>query len=353
MIDHNLNFGLPADKAEKILEVRDLTTYFETDKKRWMPVDGLSFDLCKGKTLALVGESGCGKTVAALSLMRLLPQPPALFSTGEIWYQQKNLLALSEKEMRRIRGGKISIIFQDPMSALNPVYSIGAQLVEAAVLHLMLDEEEAHLLAAATLDAVGIQDAAKRFHDYPHQLSGGMKQRVLIGMSLICQPDILIADEPTTALDTTLQAQILKLMKNYQKSRAMAMLLITHDMGVVSEIADEALIMYLGQSIERGSVGKIFAYPGHPYTRGLFESIPSIFEKKQLKPIVGQVPSFSEIPQGCRFHPRCPYVMEKCKKGAVPDFPVCGDRSHTAACWLHDGSQESERSHFGRGGTTE
>lgn len=325
-----------------ILIVRDLTTRLKIGQDIWTVVDNLCFSLYRGKTLALVGESGCGKSMTALSLMRILPHPPALPSTGEVIYQKRNLLTISEKEMRCMRGAKIAMIFQDPMSALNPVYTIGNQLIEVAELHLGLYGEEAWLRAREVLTAVGIPAAEERLAAYPHQLSGGLKQRVMIAMALMCEPDVLIADEPTTALDVTIQAQVLDLIRSLQRKNGMALLLITHDMGVVAEMADEVIVMYVAQGIERAKAKDLFDHPAHPYTIGLFQSRPSLENRRgKLQPIMGQVPSFHHIPSGCRFHPRCPYRMPKCCHNPVPHF-VIQNPSHVAKCWLHDGSEESQ-----------
>lgn len=329
-------------REEPILQVKDLKTRLQIGNNAFYAVDGLSFNLFKGKTLALVGESGCGKSMTALSILRILPEPPAFPSEGEILYKGKNLLKLSQKEMRKIRGGSIAMIFQDPMSALNPVYTIGYQLAEVATLHLNLYGEEAEERAARALAEVGISSPKERLKDYPHQLSGGMKQRVMIAMALMCEPDILIADEPTTALDVTIQAQVLELMKDLQRERGMAILLITHDMGVVAEMADQVIVMYAAQAVEDGAIGQIFDHRAHPYTIGLFNSRPSLEgEKQRLTPIQGFVPSLSHMPKGCRFHPRCPFVMTKCRHGDVPNFTIEEKENHTAKCWLYDGSEES------------
>lgn len=327
---------------DPVLRVKNLTTCLQIQGKSIAVVDNLSFDLHAGKTLAIVGESGCGKTLTALSIMRILPRPPALPSTGEVIYKHKNLLELSEKEMRSIRGSRMAMIFQDPSSALNPVYTIGNQLMEVAELHLNLFGDEAMARAIQALNEVGIPSPRERIFDYPHQLSGGMRQRVMIAMALMCEPDILIADEPTTALDVTIQAQILDLMRALQKKRGMAILLITHDMGIVAEIADEVIVMYAAQGVERGSVVDLFDHMAHPYTQGLFASRPSMHRAKvRLHAIKGRVPPLDRFPAGCRFHPRCPFVMEKCKHGEVPNFEIDGKSSHLAKCWLHDGSVES------------
>ncbi len=326
---------------EPILQVRKLTTKLQLGGKAYPVVDGLSFDLHLGKTLSLVGESGCGKSLTALSIMRILPKPPALPPEGEILYKGKNLLAMSEREMRSIRGARIAMIFQDPISALNPVYTIGSQLVEVAELHLNLYGEEAEERAIKALKEVGIATPRERLQDYPHQLSGGMKQRVMIAMALMCEPDILIADEPTTALDVTIQAQVLDLIRDLQARKGMALLLITHDMSVVAEMAHDVIVMYASQGIERGSVFQIFDRMSHPYTIGLFNSRPSANTGKgDLKAIKGTVPSIAHYPSGCRFHPRCPFVMPKCHHGDVPDFLI--EENHFAKCWLYDDSQESE-----------
>jgi oligopeptide/dipeptide ABC transporter ATP-binding protein len=329
---------------EPILTVRDLTTRLQIGNDIWTVVDLLGFDLYPGKTLSLVGESGCGKSLTALSIMRILPKPPALLPTGKVIYKDRNLLEMSEREMRKIRGAKIAMVFQDPISSLNPVYTIGNQMVEVAELHLNLYGDEAWERATKALEEVGIVSPAERLKDYPHQLSGGMKQRVMIAMALMCEPDILIADEPTTALDTTIQAQVLKLMRDLQDKMGMAILLITHDMGVVAEMADEVIVMYTAQGVERGLVHDIFEHHAHPYTIGLFNARPVLqAQGKKLAAIPGNVPSFKHIPKGCRFHPRCPFVMEKCRKGPVPDFIIDQKSSHVAKCWLYDDSEESRK----------
>ena len=325
-----------------ILTVRNLTTSLMIGKHPYIVVEGLSFDLHLGKTLALVGESGCGKTMTALSILGIIPQPPVLKPQGAVLYKERNLLTLSEKELRKLRGGRIAMIFQDPSTALNPVYTVGEQLKEVAELHLDLYDEEAEERAVAALTEVGLASATELLHAYPHQLSGGMKQRVMIAMALMCEPDILIADEPTTALDVTIQAQVLDLIRALQKKRGMALLLITHDMGVVAEMADEVIVMYAAQAIERGSSSQIFDHMSHPYTRGLFLSRPSEHSTRgKLHAIPGSVPGLEHIPKGCRFHPRCRYVMEKCRQGIVPDFELEKHPAHISKCWLHDGSEES------------
>lgn len=327
---------------EPILQVKDLSTRIQLEDHAVTLVDHLSFDLYRGKTVALVGESGCGKTMTALSLLRILPQPPALPSTGKVIYKNKNLMELPESEMRKIRGGQIAMIFQDPTSALNPVYTIGNQLMEVAELHLQLYGEEAIECCLKALLEVGIASPLERFNDYPHQISGGMRQRVMIAMALMCEPDILIADEPTTALDVTIQAQVLDLIRNLQQRKGMAVLLITHDMGVVAEMADEVIVMYAAQAVEYGNILEIFDHKAHPYTQGLFASRPDIHSPRgSLHPIKGSVPSMNHLPKGCRFHPRCPYVMKRCRHGETPVFSLEAETKHVAKCWLYDGSDES------------
>lgn len=321
--------------SKEILRVSHLTTRLRIGDRVHKVVDDLSFSLYAGKTLAIVGESGCGKSLTALSLMRILPDPPALPPEGEIWFNERNLLALPEREMRCIRGRNLSIIFQDPTSALNPVYPIGVQLAEMADLHLHLYGDEAEARCIQALSEVGIPRAKERLQDYPHQLSGGMRQRVMIAMALMCEPEVLIADEPTTALDVTVQAQVLDLLRQLQRERGMALLLITHDLGVVAEMADDVVVMYASWNVEHGTVREIFHQPGHPYTQGLFASRPTIESKKgALNPIKGSVPALGNFPKGCHFHPRCPYAMPICLKGTVPEFG-CGGLDHKAKCWLH------------------
>ncbi len=319
-----------------ILSVRNLTTKLQIGGAAYAVVENVSFDLQVGKTLAIVGESGCGKSMLALSLMRILPSPPALPSEGEVLFNGVNLLSLSEKKMRVIRGGQIAMIFQDPSSCLNPVYSIGNQLVESVDLHHGIYGAEAKEMAIQGLIEVGISSPQERFDDYPHQLSGGMKQRVMIAMALIGEPEILIADEPTTALDVTIQAQVLDLIRSLQKKRNMAVLLITHDIGIVAEYADEMIVMYASQDVERGRARDIFDNHAHPYTQGLFQSRVSLaVQGNKLMPIKGNVPPLTHYPHGCRFHPRCPYVMPKCLQGPIPNFDL-PEKDHRARCLLYE-----------------
>ncbi len=327
---------------EPVLIVRNLKTELQIGQNNYAVVENLNFDLFAGQTLAVVGETGCGKSLTALSIMRILPKPPALPPTGKVLYKGHNLLAISEREMRKIRGAKIAMIFQDPNSALNPVYTIGDQMLEVVELHLNLYGDEAIERIVKVLSEAGIASPYDRLNDYPHQLSGGMKQRVMIAMALICEPDILIADEPTTALDVTIQAQVLELIKELQRKRGMAVLLITHDMGVVAEMADEVIVMYASQGVEKGSAEQIFNHMAHPYTQGLFKSRTALQPRhERLISIKGSVPSLTHYPEGCRFHPRCPYVMDKCRQGAVTNFEI--EKDHTVLCWLYDGSEESKQ----------
>ncbi|MCB1181467.1 MAG: ABC transporter ATP-binding protein [Chlamydiia bacterium] len=317
-----------------VLSVKNLTTKLMVGKRSYVVVDDLSFNLFHGKTLAIVGESGCGKSMTAYSIMRILPHPPALPPEGKVLYRGKNLLSLSPHEMRKLRGSKIAMIFQDPMNALNPVYTIGYQLGEVARLHLNLWGKKANEMIIQALSDVGIHDPKERLNDYPHQYSGGMLQRVMIAMALLGKPDILIADEPTTALDVTIQKQILNLMVALQKKREMAILLITHDMGVVAEMADEVIVMYATQKIEEGSVEQIFAHPSHPYSEGLFKARPTHpIKERKFYTIKGSVPHLTILPSGCHFHPRCPYVMPICQQGIVPTF-VTDTQTHQVKCWL-------------------
>lgn len=326
---------------EEILTVQELTVKLKNEGQVVTIVDKLSFSLFKGKTLALVGESGCGKTLSALSLLKLVPTPPALPVEGKALYQGQDLLAMSEKELRKIRGGRIAMIFQDPTSALNPVYPISVQLMETAQLHMHMDPEQARARAFAALTEVGIPQPNNCLDAYPHQLSGGMRQRVMIAMALMCEPDILIADEPTTALDVTIQAQVLELIRSLQKRKDMAVLLITHDMGVVAESADDVIVMYAGQEVEAAPIYTLFDHMTHPYTQGLFQSRPTMHdERRHLTAIKGQVPAAGRYPEGCRFHPRCPYVMDKCKQGHVPNFEL--GKQQVSRCLLWDQTAESQ-----------
>jgi len=315
----------------KILEVKNLKTAFFTEEGQVNAVDDVSFSVFQGKTLGIVGESGCGKSVASLSIMRLIPDPPGKIIGGEIQFQGKNLLHLNNEAMRRIRGNEISMIFQEPMTSLNPVFTIGNQLCEAILIHQKISKKQARDKAIEMLRLVGIPVPEKRIDEYPHQLSGGMRQRVMIAMALSCDPKVLIADEPTTALDVTIQAQILDLLKDLQDRLKMGLILITHDLGVVAEVADEVLVMYSGKVVEQAPVNEIFKNPKHPYTIGLLKSIPTLGEKKEkLDTISGIVPSLLNLPKGCYFQDRCPYVEEKCRE-KIPELREI-EPSHRIRC---------------------
>jgi peptide/nickel transport system ATP-binding protein/oligopeptide transport system ATP-binding protein len=297
-----------------LIDIRNLKTHFFTDDGVVKAVDGVNFSIYRGKTLGVVGESGCGKSVTALSVMRLI-SPPGRIVEGEILFDGKNLATLPEPEMRKIRGRDISMIFQEPMTSLNPVFTIGYQIAEAVMLHLHKSKSEAREHTIKMLDKVRIPSAATRVDEYPHQMSGGMRQRVMIAMALACNPKLLIADEPSTALDVTIQAQILDLMRDLQKEFGMSIMMITHDLGVVAELADHVAVMYASKVVEYATVKDLFASPMHPYTQGLFRSRPSLATKKgdRLNVIAGSVPNPLNFPTGCKFHPRCPLAVEKCK----------------------------------------
>ncbi len=315
-----------------VLEVRDLRTHFVTDDGVVKAVDGVSFDVKAGETLGIVGESGCGKSVTSLSILRLIASPPGKIAGGQILFKGTDLLGLSDPEMRKIRGNDISMIFQEPMTSLNPVYTCGDQIMEAVILHQKVGKAEARTRAIEMLHLVGIPSPEQRVDEYPHQLSGGMRQRVMIAMALSCQPEVLIADEPTTALDVTIQAQILELLNRLQKEMGMAILLITHDLGVVAETCDRVAVMYAGQIVEYAGVEEIFDQPRMPYTSGLLGSIPRLGEHhERLRVIPGNVPNPSEFPPGCKFHPRCPVAIDRCR---VDNPPLEEIRPrHWARCW--------------------
>lgn len=318
-------------KNRPLLEVRDLSIHFFTEEGVVRAVENVSFEIYPGEVLGLVGESGCGKSVTGLSLLRLIPIPPGRIVSGDILFDGRSLLPLEEKEMEKVRGNDISMIFQEPMTSLNPVFTIGDQIMEAVILHQGLDKTEARKRAIEMLDRVKISSPEKRIDSYPHQLSGGMRQRAMIAMALSCQPKLLIADEPTTALDVTIQAQVLQLLKEIQMEMGMSVMLITHDLGVVSEIADRVAVMYAGRIFEYGPIEAIFGKMRNPYTRGLMRSIPQLAEKKnRLNAIPGQVPDPMNLPAGCKFHPRCYLVIEECKKEEPPLFQVNG--THFSRC---------------------
>jgi peptide/nickel transport system ATP-binding protein len=325
-----------------LLEVDDLRTYFKTRAGEVHAVDGVSFSVDRGRTLGIVGESGCGKSVTCLTIMGLNPKRNTI-SGGEALWKDKDLLTAKPSELRAIRGDEISMIFQDPMTSLNPVHTIGRQLVEAVLLHRDVTKRVARARALELLKAVGIPKAEARIDDYPHQFSGGMRQRVMIAMALINDPDLLIADEPTTALDVTTQAQILSLMKRLQEDFGSAIIMITHDLGVVAEVADDVLVMYAANVVEQAEVHDLFNRPQHPYTWGLMGSLPRLdADVERLTQIPGQPPSLLRPPNGCRFHPRCPYVMEVCKT-TVPELkPTQRDPDHLEKCHLDEETKERE-----------
>lgn len=315
-----------------VLEVRDLDIQFEIDEKYYSAVKGVSFDLREGETLGLVGESGCGKSVTSLAMMRLLPDTARIH--GSVTYGGQDLLRVPESKMRSIRGNDLSMIFQEPMTSLNPVHKIGRQIGESLILHRGLTPRQALRQSVELLKMVGIPRADDVIYDYPHQFSGGMRQRVMIAMAMACQPKVLIADEPTTALDVTIQAQILDLIRKLARENNMTTLLITHDLGVVAEMCDRVAVMYAGKVVERGDVREIFHNPQHPYTVGLMNSIPKIVgPRERLNPIDGNVPSLRNMPNGCRFAPRCPHAMDICRQ-KDPEL-VETSEAHESRCWLH------------------
>jgi peptide/nickel transport system ATP-binding protein len=325
-----------------LLEVKDLKTYFRTDDGVVKAVDGVSFEVEKGKTLGIVGESGSGKSVTCLTVMGLNPRRNTLTSGAALW-KGEDLLTMKRDRLRDIRGNEISMIFQDPMTSLNPVHTIGKQLVEAILLHRDVSKKAARARALELLKAVGIPRPERRIDDYPHQFSGGMRQRVMIAMALINDPDLLIADEPTTALDVTTQAQILALMERLQSEFHSAIIMITHDLGVVAEIADDVVVMYAANVVEQGTVDEIFKRPHHPYTWGLLGSLPRLdTDVERLVQIQGQPPSLLNPPRGCRFHPRCPYVFNRCKEEAPQLEPISDDPHHRQRCFLDEETKDRE-----------
>jgi peptide/nickel transport system ATP-binding protein len=321
--------------SEPLLRLEELKTHFFTDDGVVRAVDGVTYELGERETLAVVGESGSGKSVTALSILRLIAEPPGRIVGGRILFKGRNLATLSSAEMRKIRGKEISMIFQEPMTSLNPVYTCGEQIIEALVLHERIDRKAARARAVAMLQLVGIPVPDQRVDEYPHQMSGGMRQRVMIAMALACRPAILIADEPTTALDVTIQAQILELLKRLQSELGMAVLLITHDLGVVAETADRVAVMYAGQVVEYCEVESAFRRTLHPYTAGLLASLPRLGDKRAtLRVIPGNVPNPARFPSGCRFHPRCPVAEDRCRNHEPPVLTF--DGSHQTRCWRAD-----------------
>jgi len=321
------------EPKKELLELKDLSIHFFTDRGVVPSVNRVSYPIYEGETLGLVGESGCGKSVTAHSIMRLIPQPPGRIVGGEILYRGENLVEVSDARMREIRGNEISMIFQEPMTSLNPVFTVGNQITEAIMLHTHLDEDESRELGIEMLARVGIPSPEMRIDEYPHQLSGGMKQRVMIAMALSCNPRLLIADEPTTAVDVTIQDEILELVYNLQQESQMSVLLITHDLAVVAEVCDRVVVMYASRIVETADVVKLFENPLHPYTRGLFSSIPNLDEEQsRLTPIAGFVPSPMNFPKGCKFHDRCPLKTDRCTQ-EEPELREI-EAGHQVACHL-------------------
>lgn len=324
--------------TEDLLDVRNLHTHFFTHDGVVKAVDDVTFSVRRGEVLGIVGESGCGKSVTALSIMRLIASPPGRITSGTITFEGQDLLSLSDREIREIRGNRIAMIFQEPMTSLNPLFSVGFQIAEALVLHQNLGRKEAWGRATEMLDSVGIPSPKVRIREFPHQLSGGMRQRVMIAMALSCRPSLLIADEPTTALDVTVQAQILDLIAHLREQYGMAVMFITHDLGVIAENADHVIVMYAGKIVENADVYAIFENPAHPYTQGLLNSIPTVEEQSRsrtlLKAIPGIVPNLLALPAGCHFRDRCAFAIERCSKEEPALFEV--EEEHYTACFLYD-----------------
>ncbi|MFH2130525.1 MAG: ABC transporter ATP-binding protein [bacterium] len=319
---------------EPLLDVKDLKTYFFTDNGTVKAVDGVSFDLYEGETLGLVGESGCGKSVSAMSILRLIPNPPGQIMNGEIIFDGKNLRTINDEEMRNVRGNDIAMIFQEPMTSLNPSLTVGHQVTEPLEVHANMKKKEALVEAVRLLEQVQIPEAAIRAKAYPHQFSGGMRQRAMISMGLSCSPKLIIADEPTTALDVTVQAQLLELMKGLTRDFSMSLIIITHNLGVVARYADRVNVMYAGRIVEKGTADDIYDNPRHPYTLGLMASVPRLDQdtRQKLVPIEGQPPDLANLPAGCAFHPRCKYVIDKCRQES-PLLEKVGEK-HEKACWI-------------------
>ena len=322
--------------ARRLLEVNNLTTHFFTSDGVVKAVDGINYHLDEGEILGIVGESGCGKSVSALSLMRLVADPPGKIVDGEVTFEDKDLLQLGDAEMRSIRGNRMAMVFQEPMTSLNPVLTIGRQITETLELHQNMTKSQARERAVELIRMVGISDAGSRLTDYPHQFSGGMRQRVMIAMALSCNPKLIIADEPTTALDVTIQAQILELMRELAQQFGTALIIITHNLGVVARYAHRVVVMYAGKIIETGTAAEIYRNPRHPYTLGLLKSVPRLDEavRTSLDPIEGLPPDLIDLPVGCSFQPRCPYAFDRCTQ----ETPYLMEHSeaHTTACWRHE-----------------
>lgn len=324
--------------GDHLLEIKNLSTYFHLETGAAKAVDDVSFHLDEKETLGLVGESGCGKSVTSLSIMRLIPSPPGKIENGQILFRGRNLLEITEPEMRKVRGNDIAMIFQEPMTSLNPVFTIGSQIIEAVTLHQRVGKAEARNRTVEMLKLVGISDPGQRVDEYPHQLSGGMRQRVMIAMALSCNPVLLIADEPTTALDVTIQAQIMELLEKLKDELNMSILLITHDLGVVAESTERMEVMYAGRIVEEGNTNDIFANPGHPYTKGLIKSVPRLdTQLDRLSVIEGTVPDPADLPKGCSFNPRCPLADDRCRE----EIPVLenidvNEKNHNARCFYSE-----------------
>ncbi|MDQ0013960.1 peptide/nickel transport system ATP-binding protein [Variovorax boronicumulans] len=332
---------------DALLRVQDLHVEFKTRRGQALVLNGVDFEIRAGETLCVVGESGCGKSMTALALLRLIPSPPGRIRDGRVLFQGEDLVQASDARMREVRGNRISMIFQEPMTSLNPVFTVGDQIGESLQLHAGMNAREARERTVEMLRQVGIPAPERRVDEYPHQLSGGMRQRVMIAMALACRPDILIADEPTTALDVTVQAQIFDLLRELQREKGTAIMLITHDMGAVAEMADRVMVMYAGRVIEQGTTEQVLSEPGHPYTRGLIDCLPELGSsaaregdaREDLAEIAGVVPSIWELGTGCAFRERCPRAMDRCAAEVPPMFAVTGEAAagtpHGAACWLH------------------
>jgi len=324
---------MPDHDTDIVLDIRDLRTFFRLDDTVVKAVDGVSFSVCRGETLGIVGESGSGKSVACLSALGLVPRPPAYHPSGQVFYRGLDLMHLPERQLASLRGNRVAMIFQDPMTSLNPYLRVSRQLTEVLEVHKAASPKDARRTAIAMLERVGIPDAARRIDNYPHQFSGGMRQRVMIAMALLCEPEVLFADEPTTALDVTIQAQILELIAELQESFGTAVVLITHDLGVVAGTTDRVAVMYAGRIVEEGTTSDIFALPSHPYTRGLLESLPRIDASPSgsLVAIPGLPPDLGHLPAGCPFHPRCSRVVDRCRAEYPPTVAL--STTHSAACF--------------------
>ncbi|ELK47790.1 ABC transporter ATP-binding protein [Halobacillus sp. ACCC02827] len=328
--------------SEYVLEVQNLKTHFHTKKGIVKAVDGVDLKVKQGEILAVVGESGCGKSVTSQSIMRLVGQKKSEEVSGQVLYRGEDLLKKTEREMQHVRGKDISMIFQDPMTSLNPAYTVGTQIAEMPMIHENKDKKSAWRRAVEMLKKVGIPSPDKRVHQYPHQFSGGMRQRGVIAMSLSCDPDLIIADEPTTALDVTIQAQVLDLLRRLRDETNAAIVLITHDLGVVAELCDRVAVMYAGKIVEEGSVEDLFDRPKHPYTQGLLKSVPRPGVRERLQPIEGQPPNLHDLPEGCRFAERCPFVMEQCLH-KEPALKASESEQHRVACWLEEERNDDDR----------